>query len=54
MQEPPPLAAAAAGCDPKAGRRRTVVDKDPVPDLSLRLLMPEIRYRPNSQADSSW
>lgn len=42
--------AAATGTDPKAGRRRTVVDKDLVPNLSLRLFMPEIRHRPNSQA----
>ena len=43
-----PLAAAAAGTDPAAGRRSSVVDKDLVPDLSLRLFMPEIRFRPNT------
>lgn len=42
--------AAATGTDPKAGKSRTVVDKDLVPNLSLRLLMSEIRHRPNSQA----
>lgn len=46
-------AAAAAGTDPTAGRRSTVVDKDLVPDLSLRLFMPEIRYRPNTDR-ASW
>lgn len=39
------LAAAAAGADPAAGRRRAVVDKNQIPDLSLRLFMPEILNR---------
>lgn len=47
------MAAAAAGTDPMAGRRSTVVDKDLVPDLSLRLFMPEIRYWPSTDS-ASW
>lgn len=42
---PASLAAAAAGADPAAGKRRAVVDKNQVPDLSLRLFMPEILNR---------
>lgn len=36
--------AVAAGADTAAGRRRTVVDRDLVPDLSLRLLMSAIGH----------
>lgn len=39
-----PLAEVAAGSNPTAGRRSIVVDRDRVPDLSLRLIMLEIRY----------
>lgn len=46
-------AAAAAGTDPKAGRRSIVVDKEVVPNLSLRLVMHEIRNRPKTDS-SSW
>lgn len=44
--------AAAAGTDPAPGSRRTVVDKDLVPDLSLSLFMPGIICSTNADHSS--
>lgn len=44
--------AAAAGTDPVPGRRRTVVDKNLVQDLSLKLFISEIICSGNSDHSS--
>lgn len=50
-----PLAGgAAAGTDRVSGRRRAVVDKDLLPDLSLKLLMLEILCGANSASAWCW